>query len=435
MSSSAPQTLRIMDLALRAGEMLLSNGAGTADVSATMSSICRHLGLRGTYVDVTHIMLTMVHDQQLDEPPLILRRNVVRRETDFEDVTAIDRLVSDLLNNEIDLDEARTRLGAISATGHARPRAVVIGASGMVGAGVALMLGGELFVSLTAFLAAVVIEMVRRPLEVRRLPDFYIQVVGGLCASLIAVSAAALSLPAPPSLVIAANIVVLLAGLGLMGAIQDALTGYHLTAVARLLEVLLATGGIVAGVSGGLMVGRMLGVDLGSGTVWPDLSHLPYVTIGAGIAAAGFAVQSYAPWSAGPAIALIGAGAGALSAALVQNGVDRPWSAGIAAFLIGVVSYPASRWLRVPALVMVVPAIVPLLPGLTIYRSLAQLAEENLSGISSGITATAVAVALAAGVILGEYAAQPLGRETKRLERRLAGPRLVGPFRAKSKRK
>jgi uncharacterized membrane protein YjjP (DUF1212 family) len=435
MSSSAPQTLRIMDLALRAGEMLLSNGAGTADVSATMSSICRHFGLRGTYVDVTYIMLTMVHDQQLDEPPLILRRNVVRRETDFEDVTAIDRLVSDLLNDEVDLDEARSRLATIAMSGHARPRSVVVGAAGLVGAGVALMLGGGLFVSLTAFVAAVAIELVRRPLEVRRLPDFYIQVVGGLCASLIAVSAAALSLPAPPSLVIAANIVVLLAGLGLMGAIQDALTGYHLTSVARLLEVILATAGIVAGVSGGLMVGRMLGVDLGSGTVWPDLSHLPLVTIGAGVAAAGFAAQSYAPWPSVPVIALIGAGAGALSSAMVQNDLDRPWAAGIAAFLIGVVSYPASRWLRVPALVIVVPAIVPLLPGLTIYRSLAQLAEESLSGISSGITAIAVALALAAGVILGEYAAQPLGRETRRLERRLSGPRLVGPFRAKSRRK
>lgn len=435
MSTTAPQTLRIMDLALRVGEMLLSNGAGTADVSATMASIAHHFGLRGTYVDVTHIMLTMVHDQQLDEAPLILRRNVVRRETDFEDVTAIDRLVADLLDNEIDLEEARVRLGQIASSGHARPRWVVTAASGSVGAGVALMLGGDLLVVLIAFLAAVAIELVRRPMDVRRLPEFYIQVVGGLCASLIAVLAAAASVPAPPSLVIAANIVVLLAGLGLMGSIQDALTGYHLTAVARLLEVVLATGGIVAGVSGGIMVGRMLGVDLGSGTTWPDLSYLPFVTIGAGIAAAGFAVGSYAPWSSIPVIALIGAGAGALSAALFQNGVDRPWAAGAAAFLLGAASYPASKLLRVPALVIVVPGIVPLLPGLTIYLALAQLSEESLGGIFSGITAGAVAVALAAGVILGEYAAQPIRRETRRLERRLSGPRLVGPFRAKSRRK
>ena len=37
---------------------------------------------------------------------------------------------------------------------------------------------------------------------------------------------------------------------------------------------------------------------------------------------------------------------------------------------------------------------------------------------------------LLAGVILGEYVAQPLKREARKLENRLAGPRLVGPYRA-----
>ena len=44
-----------------------------------------------------------------------------------------------------------------------------------------------------------------------------------------------------------------------------------------------------------------------------------------------------------------------------------------------------------------------------------------------------VAIALASGVILGEYVAQPLKREARRLESRLAGPRLVGPYRAMSR--
>ncbi len=59
------------------------------------------------------------------------------------------------------------------------------------------------------------------------------------------------------------GIIMLLAGIGFMGAIQDALTGFPLTAGARILEALLATAGIIAGVSGGLTVGRMLGVNLG----------------------------------------------------------------------------------------------------------------------------------------------------------------------------
>src|SRR5690606_5190251 len=102
-----------------------------------------------------------------------------------------------------------------------------------------------------ATLAAWLIELIRFWLTRRQLPDFYIQIAGGLCGSLLAVGAAALPLGITTSLAISANIVVLLAGLGFIGAIQDALTGYYLTAGARILEVLLSTTGIIVGVSVG----------------------------------------------------------------------------------------------------------------------------------------------------------------------------------------
>ena len=56
-------------------------------------------------------------------------------------------------------------------------------------------------------------------------------------------------------------------------------------------------------------------------------------------------------------------------------------------------------------------------------------------GLLALFTAGSVALALAAGVILGEYVAQPLKREARRLESRLAGPRLVGPLRVKPRRR
>ena len=43
--------------------------------------------------------------------------------------------------------------------------------------------------------------------------------------------------------------------------------------------------------------------------------------------------------------------------------------------------------------------------------------------------------ALAAGVILGEYVAQPVMREARRVEARLAGPRLVGVTRVRRRRR
>ena len=98
----------------------------------------------------------------------------------------------------------------------------------------------------------------------------------------------------------------------------------------------------------------------------------------------------------------------------------------MAAVAIGVISHGIAGRLRVPSLVLIVPAIVPLLPGLAIYRGLALLAEGR-DGVLQLAAAGATAIALASGVVLGQYIAQPIRRQGLKLERRLAGPRLVGP--------
>src|SRR5690606_15435605 len=112
---------------------------------------------------------------------------------------------------------------------------------------------------------------------------------------------------------------------------------------------------------------------------------------------------------------------------------------GLAALAVGVVSYSLAGRVRVPPLVVIWAGIVPLLPGLTIYQGMLQLlnASDILGtlGLSTLLSAMSIGVALAAGVILGEYVAQPLKREARRLETRLAGPRLVGPLRPLANRR
>jgi len=117
-----------------------------------------------------------------------------------------------------------------------------------------------------------------------------------------------------------------------------------------------------------------------------------------------------------------------------QVGLGRTWGVACGAFLVGLIGWPVSRLVKVPPLVVVVSGIVPMLPGLSIYRGLALLGEEVArpgAGILALATALSVSLALASGVIFGEYVAQPVARGTRKLERRLTGPRLVGPLRPK----
>ncbi|MDQ4053370.1 MAG: threonine/serine exporter family protein [Actinomycetota bacterium] len=427
-----------MDLCLRVGETLMANGAGAADVTATMQSLAIHLGLRSAEIDVTFTSLSMNFQATPDEPPIVLIRQVKQRDIDYEDLTRADHLVRAVLADELGLAEARTEAAKIASSGHQTPRWAITLAWGAMCAGVGLMLGGDALVIAIAALAGMTIDRLQLILSRRRLPTFYLQVVGGGVATLLAVGAAAVSSKVDPSLAVTANIIMLLSGIGFMGALQDALSGFYLTASARIIEALLATAGLLAGVTGGLTVAEIGGVEIGR--VVPGrvvaLDTLTLMAVGAGIAAAAFAVASYSPWRVVVPIAAIAAVAIVADSVMRYAGFDRTWAAGVAALVIGLVAYGVAGRARVPPLVVVVSAIVPLLPGLSIFRGLSLLtaggAVQSSRGVLAMVTAASVALALAAGVILGEYLAQPLKREARRLESRLAGPRLVGPFRART---
>ncbi|MBZ5734445.1 threonine/serine exporter family protein [Nocardioides sp. TRM66260-LWL] len=427
-----------IDLCLRIGEVLLSSGAGAADVTASMQVVARHLGLRNPDLDVTFTHLSMSWQASPEDQPVTHSRLITRREIDYADLTAVDHLVRDLLADRVDLREARARLARLVSSGHRTPRWQVTIAWGVMSAGVATQLGGAPLVVLLAFVAAIAIDRLQQLMARRRLPAFYRQVAGGAIATVIAVAAAAAHLPVDTSLVVTANIVMLLAGVGFMGAIQDALTGFYVTAGARITEALLATAGIIAGISGGLSVARVVGVDVGRfDPAAVGLKSLGLMAFGGAVCAAAFGFATYAPHRALAPIGLVAATAMVISQSIAAQRVGGPWSVALAALVVGMVSWSVSGRLRVPPLVIVVPAVVPLLPGLSIYRGLALLSDDAAipsEGLLEMVTAASIAIALASGVILGEYIAQPLKREARRLESRLAGPRLVGPLRGPRRR-
>ncbi|MBE7188229.1 threonine/serine exporter ThrE family protein, partial [Jatrophihabitans endophyticus] len=367
MAGESSEIYKTLDLALRVGELLLSSGAGAADVSAQMGNVARACGLRRFTADVTFTELAMSHQTSADEPALIQLRQVRYRAVDFGDLTLVDHLVRDLVAGRIDRDTAATRLNRIVSSGHARPRWAVTLALGVMGAGIGLLLGGDWSVALIAFLGACGIDLTQAQMSARRWPNFYQQVAGGLVATLLAAGVAASPIDLSPSRVITASIVLLLAGVSFLGAIQDALTGFPLTSGARVLEATIATAGAIAGVSGGLTLARLL--HFGLGTLNPTSVHFaaqPMIAIGGAVTAMAYAYSAYVPARALVPIGVIAAAAVSLYSLATVHRVGIAFASGIAAVVIGVVSFGVSGRAKVPALVIVTAAIVPLLPGLSI---------------------------------------------------------------------
>ncbi|MFY0407834.1 threonine/serine ThrE exporter family protein [Solicola sp. PLA-1-18] len=418
-----------VDLALRIGEILLGSGAGAPDVAVTMRAVTEACGMRGCVVDINFTTLAVAYQETPESAPETHLRQVQRRGLDFGALTAVDHVVRELASGRMDRAEASAAVWQLQSTANPYPRWVSTLATGVMAAGISLLLGGRALVVLSTFVVALLIDDVNRRLGRRRIPAFYQQVAGALIATAAAVVLHLSDAPVNPSLVIASGIVILLAGISLVGAIQDALSGYYVTGAARSFEAVLLTGGVIAGVSMGLSIADNFGVDLEVRSDLVGLGALPMQLVGAAVASIAFATVCQVPLRALLPCGAIGLAAQLLYQVALQARLGPTAGSTIAALGVGLVAYALASRIRVPPLVVVTTAIVALLPGLAIYQGLfLLLGQDDTSGLFSLLTAGSVAVALASGAILGEYIAQPLAREARRLENRWAGPRLVGPL-------
>ena len=427
-----PATARaVLDLALRTGEALLSTGAPALDVTASVLQLVEAYGLSSCHVDVTYTSITVsYHRGEVDEPMTVMR--IVRvRAADYRRLEDLQALVRDAAAGSLTVADARTRLEDVVRAPHPYQRWLVTLALAALGAAVAALLGGGPLLMAVAAATTAAIDRVQRALERFGLPAFFTQAVGGAIPTLVAVVLLWLVPRTPlhlaqlsPSLVVAAGIVVLLAGLSVVGAAQDALDGFYVTAGARGLEVLVLTLGIVAGIVAVLSMAQRAGVAL---RVLPGaaLSSDPSVQVLAAVAVSAlFAVSGY---TRGRGI-VVAAGAGGLgwatSLTASTAGLGPAASAACAAAVVGLVAQVVSERWRVPSLVITTAGIVPLLPGLAVYRGLFQLVEQGPTqaltpGLSTLFGAAATGIGLASGINLGTFAGRRLRSELDEWQRRL----------------
>jgi uncharacterized membrane protein YjjP (DUF1212 family) len=289
-----------------------------------------------------------------------------------------------------------------------------------VAAAVAALFGGTWFIMALSFLTTAVADRVQRWLSRRGIAAFFTQIVGGAIPTIVAVGLlAAISAGVPglqeisPSLVVASGVVVLLAGMSVVGAAQDAIDGYYVTAGARAFEVLVLTLGIVVGIGGVLALAQRVGVSLEI-TASSQLSTNLVVQVLASMVVSGaFAVSAYA----GPRAAfysMLTGGLGWLTyLGAMHLGMGAVAANSLAALVAGFVSQVAASRLRVPALALTMAGIVPLLPGLVVYQGLFEIVRRTSSvGLSTGMTtllvAAGIGMGLAAGVSMGTYLARHL---------------------------
>lgn len=422
---------------MRVGETLLSTGASASDVVATVLRLTDAYGLRSVHVDVTFTSISVSYHRGLDADPMTVMRGIKVRSTDLTRLERLQTLVRDIADERVHIDQARTRFRAVLTAPHPYRRWIVTGALAAVAAAVAALFGGGLLIMAVSFVTTAAADRVQHWLARRGIAAFFTQVVGGAIPTLVAVALlASISAGVPglqgisPSLVVASGIVVLLAGLSVVGAAQDAIDGYYVTAGARGFEVLVLTLGIVVGIGGVLAIAQRAGVSMQITASAQLSTNIMVQVLAASVVSGAFAVSAYA----GPRAAFYSTLTGGLGwvayFGAIQVGMGPAAANAVAALVAGFVSQAMSSRLQVPALALTMAGIVPLLPGLVVYQGLFEIVRSSPGvGLSTGMTtllgAAGIGLGLAAGVSMGTFLARPLrvGRDRgqRRALRRSAG--------------
>ncbi len=411
----------VIDLALRVGEAMLSTGATAAEVVATVLRLVGAYGIRSAHVDITFTSITVSIHRGLDEDPLAVMRVIRVRTRDYTRLQNLQFLVDEISRpapgqDVPEPDVARERLAEILSTPHPYRRWVVTGGGALLAVGVVALFGAGPVMWLIAAATTVAVEEVQRWLARIGFADFLNQAVAAAIPTVVAVTIFWLkdlgwAIPGveSPSLVVISGIILLLSGLSVMGAAQDAIDGYYVTAGARAMEVGLLTLGLAVGVATVLGAAWRLGIPM-------EIS--PFITVGgvpvqSTLAAAaigtGFALSTYIGFR-GTLLATAIAGASwAVYEVMLALQLGPAEAVVVPSIVVGAVAYVSHRRLRVPELAIVMAGIVPLLPGMAVYRAIFLSMDNTVllpQAAAEVVLAMSIGLGLAAGVWIGQYLAR-----------------------------
>ncbi|WP_019982539.1 threonine/serine exporter family protein [Streptomyces sp. Amel2xE9] len=400
-----PAVPRVLDLTLRIGELLLAGGEGAEDVETAMFAVCRSYGLDRCEPNVTFTLLSISYQPSLVDDPVSATRVVRRRGTDYTRLAAVYRLVDDLSDPEthVSLEEAYRRLAEIRRNRHPYPGWALTCAAGLLAGAASMLVGGGPLVFAAAAVGAMLGDRLAWLCAGRGLPEFYQFTVAAMPPAAIGVALTVADVDVKASAVITGGLFALLPGRALVAGVQDGLTGFYITASARLLEVMYFFVGIVTGVLLVLYFGVKLGAQLNPDAALVGSERPVLQIVSSMLLSLTFAVLLQQERSSVLWVTLNGGVAWVVYGAMHDvGGISPVASTAVAAGLVGLFGQLMSRYRFVSALPYTTAAIGPLLPGSATYFGLLGIAQNHIDkGLVSLAKAVSLAMAIAIGVNLG----------------------------------
>lgn len=242
-----PMEKRVLDAAMKAGHILLQNGAEIARVEETMEKICTHYGIQtGEFFVLSNGIFTTAG--QSKETPYARVKHIPVKGARLDKVVAVNQLSREIAGGKYpQIEEVEKKLEEIDTMpGFSKWKQVI--ASGLGSGFFCVLAGGGLAECAAAFLAGVLLYIYVLKISAPHLSKIVGNILGGMLVVLISLFCRNIWGNINLSAMISGAIMPLVPGVAFTNGIRDLANSDYISGTVRLLDAILVFISIAIGV-------------------------------------------------------------------------------------------------------------------------------------------------------------------------------------------
>ena len=412
------------ELLLTVGQLLMENGADTAQIVRDMKRVAAYMGIDNEKFHL-HIMYTTLMLNISDEHHSHTSfRKCIKHAVNMKIISAVSKLTWRALKEHYTLEEFKGELAAV-ANRPRYPHWLSVLAAGTGCGAFCTLFGCDLNAAIYTAVSAIIGKIIQMQCAERFGFNPYVSMTfAAFSATIVAYLTHLLPTATPWHPLIAAALF-LVPGVPMINALSDMLNTYLISGAARIIHTLIIIGAMTFGI---VFAIGMADFDSFTNLAMRPESDYFLFAIAAAIGAMSFAIFFNVP----PRLLYAVAAGGAICVCtrnffIFELGFNSEVGTLAGATLVSIVAMQAIHWLHTPSLVLIVPAVIPLVPGVLIYRLLFAVInirkitlDELLSAIQSGVDAVLIILAIAIGAAAPNiFASRSFARASKDKQEKL----------------
>jgi len=245
-------TQQLVEIAVKAGAILLASGAEIFRVEDTISRICKSYNVECSCIVLpTGIFLSA--DENTHQTITMIKR-IHERKVDLHKVELVNSFSRSLQTVPISYEKAKEILDSIEIT-PTYSFGIRITTAGLAGLTFTILLGGSIVDGMTAFLVSMLIYFVKENIEKNGFFQIFVFFITGIIAGGTVITVVKLLSGLNIYKTIIGSLIIMLPGVAITSGIKDALYGDIVSSIARLGEAVFAVAAIGAGVGIMLSIG------------------------------------------------------------------------------------------------------------------------------------------------------------------------------------